>query len=155
MCNTLILKNHPVKVYFADSLGDFILWRKDNLAAYQLVSVWEDEQAKITHIVRGKDLMDSTAAQVWLAHELEYHHFTQVKFYHHGLLKGPNADKLSKSAGAASLKAQREDNIPSQKIFEAFIDWMGWPQKPTATLEELTHYFLVQAYAQNITPLGE
>jgi len=65
------------------TVGDFILRRKDNLFAYQLAVVVDDAEQDITHIVRGHDLLDSTARQIFLQQSLgldtpDYAHFPVI-----------------------------------------------------------------------------
>jgi len=62
-----------VDVDVATAMGDFVVWRRDGLPAYQLVSVVEDARWGTTHIVRGDDLLASTAAQILLARALGLH----------------------------------------------------------------------------------
>lgn len=76
--------------------------------AYQIASLLDDADHGITHIVRGEDLLPSTLCQLYLAERLGLEAFLQVRFVHHPLLLGPDGAKLSKSGGAASLKAMRE-----------------------------------------------
>lgn len=77
-------------------LGDFVLWRKDGIPAYQWVSLLEDTWQSITHIVRGEDLLTSTAAQLYLS-KLCGFDFRKVQFWHHELLCDEQGRKLSKS----------------------------------------------------------
>lgn len=83
----------------AAEMGDFVVWRRDGLAAYQLASVVEDRDLGVNALVRGEDLVASTAAQLFLAPSLGAEQFAQAEFRHHGLLAGPDGGKLSKSAG--------------------------------------------------------
>ncbi|HMX39723.1 MAG TPA: glutamate--tRNA ligase family protein [Saprospiraceae bacterium] len=89
-------------------LPDFIVRRRDGLPAYQVASLADDLHFGITHIVRGADLLDSTAAQRWLAERLGLSAFLDIAFFHHPLLTDECGEKLSKSAGATSLRAMRE-----------------------------------------------
>ncbi|MEL6536545.1 MAG: glutamate--tRNA ligase family protein [Bacteroidota bacterium] len=120
-----------------DTQGDFVIWRKDNLAAYQLVSTWEDEEAATTHIVRGKDLWDSTAAQLWLAQALGYQHLPGIKFLHHPLILSDSAEKLSKSAGATSLSKMREVGLTLNAVYHKFYQWLGITEAPPDSLHEM------------------
>lgn len=76
--------------------------------AYQVASLADDMDMHITHIVRGVDLLPSTACQLYLAELLGLHRFLRVRFLHHELVLNERGEKLSKSAGAASLRAMRE-----------------------------------------------
>lgn len=85
------------------AMGDFIVWRREDLPAYQLQSLIDDVDMGITHIVRGEDLLDSTLAQHYLASFLPGSHFDQIRFFHHGLVMGEHGGKLSKSQGTDRL----------------------------------------------------
>lgn len=85
--------------------GDFVIWRRDDLPSYQLTSVVDDQRLGITHIVRGADLRAATGAQLWLAAGLDARGVLDATYIHHRLLLGPAGQKLSKSAGANSVRA--------------------------------------------------
>ena len=80
-----------------DALGDFVVWRRDDLPAYQLASVVDDRDLGITDIVRGVDLLPSSAAQLHLAAALDAPTFASARFRHHGLVTALDGTKLSKS----------------------------------------------------------
>lgn len=84
-------------VPLADSMGDFILWRRDDLPAYQIVSVIEDRDLGTTLIVRGRDLMGSSAAQCYLAPWFAADNVAAATYVHHDLLVDASGVKLSKS----------------------------------------------------------
>lgn len=91
------------QVPLATALADFIVRKKDGVAAYQLASVVDDLRLGTTLIVRGLDLLPSTAAQLWLAAQLsetQAFNASQIQFYHHGLLTDAAGNKLSKSTQA-------------------------------------------------------
>lgn len=77
--------------------GDPVLWRRDDLPAYHLASLDEDLRAGVTDIVRGIDLLPSTALQGWLASHSPDAGLSEVNVWHHPLLTGPDGIKLSKS----------------------------------------------------------
>jgi glutamyl/glutaminyl-tRNA synthetase len=89
-------------------LPDFIVRRRDGIPAYQLASVVDDLHFGITHVVRGEDLAASTRAQQFLAECLGESRFSKIQFLHHPLLLNDSGEKLSKSAGAAALRSDRE-----------------------------------------------
>lgn len=81
-------------------MPDFVVRKKDGVAAYQVASVVDDLRLGTTLIVRGLDLQPSTAAQLWLAAQLsETARFnaTRIQFFHHPLLTNEAGQKLSKS----------------------------------------------------------
>ena len=82
-------------------MGDFVVWRRDDLPAYQLVSVVEDRDLGTTHIVRGEDLLASSAAQIWLAPGLGAANVAHATYVHHALVLDAAGRKLSKSQTAA------------------------------------------------------
>ncbi|KIC96221.1 glutamate--tRNA ligase family protein [Flavihumibacter solisilvae] len=90
-----------------DSMQHFIIRKKDGNVAYQLSSVIDDSYFGVDLVVRGQDLWESTLAQVYLASLLPGNNFTETGFYHHSLLTGPDKQKLSKTAGATSIRYLR------------------------------------------------
>ena len=84
-------------VPLADAMGDFVIWRRDDLPSYQLLSVVEDRELRVTHIVRGRDLLPSSAAQVHLAQWTGAHNVAEAVYVHHELVTDSAGAKLSKS----------------------------------------------------------
>ena len=99
------------RVHLAREFGDFVLWRKDDQPSYQLASLLEDDAHGMTFIVRGKDLFLSTATQIYLAGCFGFTCFPACTFYHHGLIRGADGQKLSKSRGAYTLKDMRSSGM--------------------------------------------
>ena len=85
------------------AMGDFVVWRREDLPAYQLQSLIDDEEMGVTHIVRGEDLADSTMAQRYLARFIPGSRFLQADIRHHPLITSETGEKLSKSQGTACL----------------------------------------------------
>ena len=90
-----------MSVALDEALGDFVIWRRDGLPAYQLVSVIEDRDLGTTHIVRGEDLLASSAAQVFLAPALGADNVAEATYVHHPLVLDDGGRKLSKSQHAS------------------------------------------------------
>ncbi|MCG8564230.1 MAG: glutamate--tRNA ligase family protein [Desulfobacterales bacterium] len=109
------------------TFGDFVLWRRDDQPAYQLASLVEDEEAGVNFIVRGADLRESTAAQLYLADLFGFKGFQASAFIHHGLILGRDGQKLSKSRGAYALKDIRENGETAESAFQAAAEVMGLP----------------------------
>lgn len=87
--------------------GDHVLWRRDDLPAYQLGSVVVDEELGVTTLVRGLDLLESSALQVHLAELLPAPGLRGAQLLHHALLTSADGTKLSKSAGSQAQPLER------------------------------------------------
>jgi glutamyl/glutaminyl-tRNA synthetase len=95
---------HEMPVPLAAVMPDFIIRKKDGVAAYQVASLVDDLRLGTTLVVRGLDLLPSTTAQRWLAAQLpEASDFASpgVHFFHHDLLPDAAGHKLSKSTQAS------------------------------------------------------
>jgi len=99
-------------------MGDFVLWRKDDLPAYQFASVIEDRDLGVNALVRGEDLLLSSAAQRYLAPMCGADAFAAARFIHHALLLGNDARKLSKSEGAHAIRRMRGCSKEREALFE-------------------------------------
>ncbi|MFP3565940.1 tRNA glutamyl-Q(34) synthetase GluQRS [Paraburkholderia sp. SIMBA_030] len=88
----------------ATEVGDFVLKRADDQWAYQLAVVVDDADAGITHIVRGADLMDSTARQIYLQRCLGV---STPKYLHVPVVTNDQGEKLSKQNGATALDVDK------------------------------------------------
>lgn len=87
--------------YLPQTSGDFVIRRADGIFAYQLAVVVDDAYQGVTEIVRGADLLDCTARQIWLQQCLGL--FTP-RYFHIPIAIDSTGEKLSKSAGSTSLR---------------------------------------------------
>ncbi len=101
----------------AKVMGDPVIRQRNGKPAYQVASLADDIDHGITFIVRGADLLPSTACQIHISQLLGLSAFDQVRFLHHPLLRAENGAKLSKSARAASLRSMREGRISSKELW--------------------------------------
>lgn len=92
----------------ANTMGDAVLWRRDDLPAYQWASTLEDDAHGITHILRGHDLMASSAFQLHLARQLDLPLAERVTIRHHALLLDQDGEKLSKSQMGSARPLARD-----------------------------------------------
>ncbi|MGD8677612.1 MAG: tRNA glutamyl-Q(34) synthetase GluQRS [Chromatiales bacterium] len=84
-------------------VGDFVIRRADGFHAYQLAVVVDDAFQEITHIVRGEDLLFSTARQIRLQHALGY---PTPSYAHHPLVRDGSGHKLGKSTSAWPVETE-------------------------------------------------
>lgn len=117
-------------------LPDFVVRRRDGIPAYQVASLADDLDMGITHIVRGSDLEASTEAQRFLAKSISEDKFLTIKFLHHPLLHAPSGEKLSKSAGSASLRSLREAGLGPETVFQTAGEWLGLSGNTFVELQE-------------------
>jgi glutamyl-tRNA synthetase len=89
--------------------GDFVVWRGDDVPAYQLACAVDDAAMKITEVVRGADLLASTARQLLLYRALGW---TPPEFYHCELLCDERGVRLAKRHDALSLRQLRAQRRP-------------------------------------------
>jgi glutamyl/glutaminyl-tRNA synthetase len=118
-------------------LPDFIVRRRDGFPAYQLSSLVDDLHFGVTHLIRGDDLRDSTRAQQYLAESLGWTAFGRIEVLHHPLILDDQGQKLSKSAGSASLQSLYRQGEPPSRIFQELASWLGWGEKKPSSAAEL------------------
>jgi len=93
--------------------GDFVVWRRDDVPAYQLACVVDDAAMGITEVVRGADLLKSTARQILLYRALG---LTPPHWHHCPLVRDAGGQRLAKRADALSLRALRERGLTPAEV---------------------------------------
>lgn len=111
----------------ATEVGDFVLQRADGVFAYQLAVVVDDAEQGITEIVRGCDLLSSTARQIYLQRLLG---FAQPAYCHLPLILDQRGDKLSKQTGALAL-----DTAQASALLVTALGLLGQQSPPELTTE--------------------
>jgi glutamyl-tRNA synthetase len=95
--------------------GDFLVWRRDDVPAYQLAVVVDDSAMRITEIVRGADLLKSTGRQVLLIRALGY---SALEYFHGELVRDASGTRLAKRHDALSIRRLRESGMSAEKVIE-------------------------------------
>lgn len=111
------------------TVGDFVLWRADGLPAYQLAVVVDDAYQQVTQVVRGADLLTSTARQIHLQRCLA---LPTPTYAHYPVVKGSDGRKLSKRLSSDPI-AKTE---PARAL-EAALHFLGQPCPRGLGLEQL------------------
>ena len=88
-----------------EHFGDFVVWRRDDVPAYELAVVADDVAMGITEVVRGEDLLTSTARQLLVYRALGA---TPPAWCHEPLLRDAEGRRLAKRHGALSIRTLRE-----------------------------------------------
>jgi glutamyl-tRNA synthetase len=96
--------------------GDFVVWRRDGVPSYQLACVADDASMGITEVVRGADLLISTARQILLYRALG---FEAPDWFHCRLVVDHNGRRLAKRHDSLSLRALRQRGLTPMNILSA------------------------------------
>ncbi len=103
--------------------SDFLVWRRDDIPAYQLAVVADDAAMQITEVVRGADLLKSTARQLLLLRALGCE---PPRYFHCPLMRDERDVRLAKRHDALSLRTLRQqgtDPALLRQKFEREIEW--------------------------------
>jgi glutamyl/glutaminyl-tRNA synthetase len=95
----------PQRFVAGKDVGDFIVWRRDGVPSYQLACVVDDAAMRITEVVRGADLLKSTARQILLNRALGC---VDPAWFHCGLVADASGKRLAKRHDALSIRTLRE-----------------------------------------------
>jgi glutamyl-tRNA synthetase len=95
--------------------GDFLVWRRDDVPAYQLAVVVDDAHMQITEVVRGTDLLKSAARQILLFRALG---LIVPEYYHCDLVCDQAGVRLAKRHDALSIRHLRESGWTPQQVLE-------------------------------------
>lgn len=115
------------------TMGDFVVRRVDGIAAYQLACAWDDAAMGCTQIVRGADLIPSTARQLLILRVLD---LPEPTYAHLGLVVDHRGQRLAKRDRAISLRALRAAGVPADAVIRLLARVSGLPDTadPTALL---------------------
>lgn len=158
------LRTEPKKVGFVDFVagechqnvalecGDFVIKRADGLYAYQLAVVVDDAQQGVTHILRGADLLDSTARQLYLFDVFKQ---SRPHYLHVALMNDELGQRMSKRDGAFSLSQWRDKGQSPEHLVAYLATSVGlWESEGRVSaydlLAHLDYDFFMNALRANI-----
>ncbi|MGF1524811.1 MAG: glutamate--tRNA ligase family protein [Leptolyngbyaceae cyanobacterium] len=122
---TFIDQNLGLQSFTADQdFGDFIIWRRDGLPSYELAVVVDDAKMAISEVVRGEDLLLSTAKQILLYRALGW---DIPRFYHCPLVRDETGKRLAKRDGDRSLRSLRQQGITPTQIRSTWHQFQNNP----------------------------
>ena len=108
----------PQRLVAGRDFGDFIVWRRDDVPAYQLAAVVDDAAMGITEVVRGADLLKSTARQILLFRALG---LTAPDYYHCDLVRDSSGMRLAKRHDSLSIRKLRELGWTADRVRTADV----------------------------------
>lgn len=127
----------------AKTCGDFVVFRGENLAAYQLAVVLDDAAAGVDKIVRGDDLLESAARQMHLRELLGL--TDEVSYYHVPLVVGQDGRRLAKRHGDTRLGHYRTRGVAPERLLGLMGFWCGlWGERREAEMRELLERFDIE-----------
>ena len=95
--------------------GDFVIWRRDDVPAYQLAVAVDDALMEITEVVRGADLLKSTARQLLVLAALGY---DPPAYYHCDLVRDDSGARMAKRHDASSIRTLREQGQTPEQVLQ-------------------------------------
>jgi glutamyl-tRNA synthetase len=124
-------------------LGDHVLLRKDGIATYQLANPLDDVHHKMTHVIRGDDLLSSTPRQKLLLEALGHDYPITA---HLPQILGADKKRLSKRHGAASVEEFRDAGYLPEAVvnYLALVGWSYDDSTELMSVPELVERFTIE-----------
>ncbi|MCD4824894.1 MAG: tRNA glutamyl-Q(34) synthetase GluQRS, partial [Phycisphaerae bacterium] len=130
----------PQSFDMRQTCGDFVVFRNEGIASYQLAVVVDDAQAGVNQIVRGDDLLESTSRQIHLQRILGLS--GEVAYYHLPLVTGPDGRRLAKRHGDTRLAAYIQRGTSVNRMLGLLGFWSGTiSRREEIDLDELLQRF--------------
>jgi len=120
------------------AVGDFVIRRNDGVASYQLAVVVDDALSGVTHVLRGDDLLSSTARQLLLQRALG---FASPAWAHVPLLVQRDGKRLAKREGASTVAGLRERGWSPERVIGLLASWSGLGDGAPVKAQELVSGF--------------
>jgi glutamyl-tRNA synthetase len=122
-------------------VGDFVIWTKTGVPAYQLAVVVDDARQGVTEVVRGDDLLASAARQTLLYRALD---LQPPHWWHLPLVLGHDGRRLAKRHGDTHLETYRSAGVKPQRIIGLLAFWCNILDKPQEmSIQDFLHAFRI------------
>ena len=105
----------PQEFVAGRDFGDFVVWCKNGWPSYELAVVVDDRDMRVTEVVRGEDLLLSTARQILLYRALGW---VAPEFYHCPLVRDENGVRLAKRTDALSIAELRRRGLSPAEVMK-------------------------------------
>jgi glutamyl-queuosine tRNA(Asp) synthetase len=105
----------PQSFTAGEDFGDFLIWRKDGLPSYQLACVVDDAETQVTEVVRGRDLLKSTARQILLQRALN---LPTPVYFHTRLLTDEYGIRLAKRHDGLAIRTLRQQRLTPAEVLQ-------------------------------------
>lgn len=128
--------------------GDFVLWTKRAQPAYQLAVVVDDHRQGVTQVVRGDDLVDSTARQLLLYQALGWS--LPPTHTHLPLVVGPDGRRLAKRHGDSRLTRYKALGVPVERV----IGWIASVSGVTTRPQPMSATEFAQRFDLSLLPMA-
>jgi glutamyl-tRNA synthetase len=109
----------PQRFVAGEDFGDFAVWRRDDVPAYQLAVVADDRAMGITEVVRGADLLLSTARQILVYRALRW---AEPRWFHCELVTDARGERLAKRHDALAIRTLREQGWTPEDVISGRRD---------------------------------
>jgi glutamyl-tRNA synthetase len=134
-------------------LGDFVIAKANGIAAYHLAVVIDDHAMGITDIVRGDDLLDSTARHLLLYEALGLADYLP-HWFHLPLVVGGDGRRLAKRHGDTRLEYYRRQGVRPGRLRALLARWCGVSCGDEIEMAELLERFNLQAVTKERIVFG-
>jgi glutamyl-tRNA synthetase len=126
-----------------DTIDDFVAIKSDGFPTYNFANVIDDHDMRITHVLRGQDIIPSTPKHLLL---YEACGFALPVFAHLPVINGPDGQKLSKRSGDTNVLDYRDNGcLPAALLnFLALLGWNDGTEQEIFSLDELVSKFSLE-----------
>lgn len=140
----------PQRFALAELCGDFVIFKSNETAGYQLAVVVDDAAAGVSDVVRGDDLLDSTPRQILLQDILGLR--PRPRYWHLPIVVGPDGRRLAKRHGDTRLAHYRAGGVTAHRLLGLLGHWCGAldQRRPTDMNELLERFSIEQLPAERI-----